>query len=258
MPLVRDHGVFQGLVDQLRAAALVGGMRLVGRDGAQVGIEQHLVAPRQVVGVAPVAGDQHRQLVDLVALAGDAQGHLEVLHLDLGIVEAGCAQGLHAVQGHRGAADVGVAEQVVEVQLADAIAVLPLGFLAFAVDVDHQGADAADFRVLVEVRGAHAQRVRQHDVVQVRRGYVVAAGVLQTEVQRCADALVLLAVELETVDFLQLLQHGVAVVGGTVVDDDHFEIRVVLLVDAAQGFFQVLFRVEAGRYDGYQRGVRRA
>ena len=47
MPLVRDHGVFQGLVDQFRAAALVGGMRLVGLDGAQVGIEQHLVAPRQ-------------------------------------------------------------------------------------------------------------------------------------------------------------------------------------------------------------------
>ncbi|KAB5421342.1 glycosyltransferase family 2 protein [Pseudomonas aeruginosa] len=54
-----------------------------------------------------------------------------------------------------------------------------------------RGADAADFRVLVEVRGAHAQRVRQHDVVQVRRGYVVAAGVLQAEVQRCADALVI-------------------------------------------------------------------
>ncbi|MNJ52486.1 hypothetical protein D3C77_478240 [compost metagenome] len=170
--------------------------------------------------------------MNLVALAGNTQGHLEILNLDSRIVEARSLHRLHPVQRTGRPHDHSVPDDLVETELLHLGAVLGFYLDAITVHVGNQRPNAADFWMLIEIAGSGADRMRQHDVIQVRRRNINAVGVGQAIVQCGTDPLVGLSVELKIVGLLQGAQHGEAIVGRAIVDNDHFEVAIVLGEDA--------------------------
>ncbi|MNG06484.1 hypothetical protein D3C84_897250 [compost metagenome] len=122
-----------------------------------------------------------------------------------------------------------------------------------AVHISDQGTYAAHFRVFIQIPGPDAERMGKHDVVQIRGGNIHPPGMLEAVVQRSADALVLLGQELEIVSILQRPEHRQAVVRRAIVNNDDFEVGVVLGKDALQRSLKVLLGVVARSNDGNQR-----
>ncbi len=72
-------------------------------------------------------------------------------------------------------------------------------------------------------------------------------------VEGSTDALIGLTVELERIALLQRLEHGNAVVGRTIVNDDDFEVLVVLSKNALNRDLKKSLGVVARGNDGNQR-----